>query len=100
MKPLLLRAVIQNHIKTSRQRNDKLVQTLVCVAAALRSAWNIIKIVNALDLKGYMSPSFNEGKITSRIIDFGQINDPALGQTHEITSLTLRLFHKRGIANP
>jgi len=79
MNAFLLRAVIQNHIKASRKRNDKLLQTLVCVAATLRSAGNVVKIINALDLKGYMSPAFNERKIASWITDFRQLNNLAFG---------------------
>ena len=77
MKPFLFLAVVQNHIKTARHRNDKLMQILVCVPAAFSSAGNIVKIVNALDLKRYMSPTLNEREIPSWIADFGEVNNPA-----------------------
>jgi len=79
MKALFLFAVIQNHIKTSRKGNNKLVQILVCVPAAFGSAGNIVKIVDAFDLKRHMSPAFNEGKIASWITDFWKVNNPAFG---------------------
>ena len=88
MKPLPLAAVIQNHIKTSRKRNDQLMQIFVGVPAALRSAGNVIKIVNALDVKGHMPAALDEGEIASRISDFGKVNDLALGQAHEVSSST------------
>ena len=94
MKTLLLRAVVQNHIKTSRHRNNKLVQTPVCVPTALRAARNVIKIINALDLKGYMAPSFNKREVASWISNLREINNSAFGQTHELTSSTLVLFFK------
>lgn len=78
MKSLLLSAVIQNHIKTSRKRNDELVQIFVCMTAPLGSAGNVIEIINALDLKGHMPASFNERKTAPWITDFGQVNNPAL----------------------
>jgi len=86
MKALLSSAVIQNHIKTSRKRNDKLMQIFVGVPTALGAAGNIIKIVNALDVKGHMPPAFDKGEIASRISDFGKVNDLALCQAHEVSS--------------
>jgi len=77
MEASFFRAVVQNHIKTTRKRNDELVQTFVRVAAALGSAGNVVKIINALDLEGYMLPAFNEGKIASRIADLGEVNNLA-----------------------
>ena len=79
MEALLLFAVIQNHVKTPRKRNDQLVKILVRMTAAGRSARNIVEIVDALDVKGHMPTAFNEGKIASWIADFGKINNPALG---------------------
>ena len=89
MKALLLSAVIQNHIKTSRKRNDKLMQIFVGVSAALGSAGNIIKIVNALDVKGHMPPAFDKGEIAAGIVESRKVNDLALGQTHEVSSSRL-----------
>ena len=80
MKTLLLRAVVQNYIKTSRHRNNELVQTPVCVPTTLRATGNVIKIINALDLKGYMAPRFDECEISSWISDFRKINDSAFRQ--------------------
>ena len=80
MKTLLLRAVIQNHVKTSRHRNNELVQSPVCMPTALRAARNVIKIINALDLKGYMAPSFNEREVASGIINLREINNSAFGK--------------------
>ena len=79
MKALFLFAVIQDHIKTSRKRNDELVQIPMCMAAALGSSWNVVKIINALDLKGHMSPAFNEREIAAWIADFGEVKNPAFG---------------------
>ena len=60
MKALSLFTVIQNHIETSRERNDQLVQILVGMAAALSPAGNIVKVVNAFDFKGYVPPAFDK----------------------------------------
>ena len=79
MKALLLFAIKQNHIKTSRKRNDELVQIFVCVATPFGSAGDVIEIINAFDLEGHMAPAFNERKIAPRITDFGQLKNPALG---------------------
>ena len=79
MKAFFLFAVIQNYIKTSRKRDNELVQMFVCVTTPLGSSGNVIKIINTLDLKGHMSPPFNEGKIAPWITDFGQVNNHALG---------------------
>ena len=78
MKALLLVTVIQNHVKTTRKRNDELVQIFVCVTTPLGTSGNVIKIVNTLDLKGNVPPTFNERKIAPWITDFGQVNNPAL----------------------
>ena len=94
MKTLFLLAVIQNHVKTSRHRNNKLVQSPVCMPTALRAARNVIKIINALDLKGHMSPSFDEREISSRVNDLREINDSAFRKSHEPTSSILVLFFK------
>ena len=83
MKALFLLAVIQDHIKTSRKRDDELMQILVCVATAVGSAGNVVKIINPLDVKGHMPPALDESKIASWITDFGEVNNPAVGQTHE-----------------
>jgi hypothetical protein len=79
MKALLLLTVIQNHIKTSRKRDDQLVQVFVCVTTPLGSPGNVVEIINALDLKWNMPPAFNECEIASWIADFGQVNNPAFG---------------------
>jgi hypothetical protein len=79
MKALFLFAVIQNYIKTSRKRNDKLVQIFVCVTSPLGSAGNVIEIINALDLKGHMPAPFNEREVAPWITDFWEVDNPALG---------------------
>ncbi len=79
MKALLLLTVIQNHIKTSRKRDDELTQIFVCVATPFGSAGDVIEIINAFDLEGHMAPAFNERKIAPRIADFGKVDNPALG---------------------
>ncbi len=90
MKAFFLSAVIQNDIKTSRKRNDQLVQILVGVPAALRATGNIIEIVNALDVKGYMPATLDEREIAPGIVESREVNDLALGQTHEVSSSRLR----------
>lgn len=77
MESSLLLAIIEDHIEATRHGNDKLVQNLVCVPAALGSAGYIVKIINALDFKRYMSSAFNEGEIASWITDLGEIDNPA-----------------------
>lgn len=89
VEAFFLSAVVQNHVETSRHRNDKLMQMLMSVTAALGSAGNVIKIVNALDFKGDMPPAFDEREIASRLIDFRQIEHLAVGQAHEFISSRL-----------
>lgn len=78
MKALLLFAVIQNHIKASRKRDDELVQMFMCVTTPLGSAGNVVKIINALDVERHMSPAFNERKIAPWITYLGEVDNPAL----------------------
>ena len=89
VEAFFLGAVVQNHIETPRHRNDKLMQILVCVAAALGPAGNVIKIVNTLDFKGDMTAAFDEREISPRLIDFGQIDHLAFGQAHEVITSSL-----------
>lgn len=89
MKAFFLSAIIQNHIKASRKRNDQLVQIFVGVPTALGATGNIIEIVNALDVKGHMPPALDEGEIAARIVESRKVNDLALGQTHEVSSSRL-----------
>ena len=89
MKAFLLKAVIQNHIKASRKRDDQLMQILVGVPAALGPAGNIIEIVDTLDVKGHMPASLDEGEIAAGIVESREVNDPALSETHEVSSSRL-----------
>ena len=43
--------VVKDYIEAAGNRDYQLMQCLVCVPAALRSARYIIKVVNALDIK-------------------------------------------------
>ena len=95
MKALLLFAVIQNHIKTSRKRDNELMQMFVCVTTSLGSSGNVIKIINAFNLKRYVSPTLDEGEVTSLIRDFGKVDNPAVAKTHGSTSSTVVLLLKR-----
>ena len=95
MKALFLFAVVQNHIETSRKRNDELVQILVGVAAALGPAGNIIEVINAFDVKGYVPPAFDEGEVAAWIADFRKVNNSAFGETHELEFSRLRVIFKR-----
>ena len=89
MKAFFLSAIIQNHIKTSRKRDDQLMQILVGVPAALRATGYIIEIVDTLDVKGHMPAALDEGEIASGIVESREVNDLALGQTHEVSSSRL-----------
>lgn len=89
MKAFLLSAVIQNHIKTSRKRDDQLVQIFVGVPTALRATGNVIEIVNTFDVKGHMPAALDEGEIAAGIVESRKVNDLALGQTHEVSSSRL-----------
>jgi FkbH-like protein len=42
-----------------------------------------------------MPPAFNEREIASWIADFGEVNDPTFGQTHELRSSSLRWILSR-----
>src|ERR1700730_6751906 len=67
----------------------------MCVPSAFGTAGNIVKIIDALDLKGYMSSTFDEGEVASWITDFWEVNNPTIIQAHEITSSALFLPRKR-----
>ena len=86
MKSSLLFAVVQNHIETARHCNYELVQTFVCVTAALSATRNIVKVIDTLDLKGHVPPTFNKCKIAPWISDFGEIDDPAITKAQESAS--------------
>ena len=90
MKAFFLSAIIQHHIKTSRKRDDQLVQIFVGVPAALRATGNIIEIVDTLDVKGHMPAALDEGEIAPGVVESREVNDLALGQAHEVSSSTLR----------
>lgn len=79
MEAFFLSAVVQNHVETSRHRDDKLMQILVRVAAAFGPAGNVIKIIDALDFKWNMPAAFDEREISSRLINFWQIDHLAFG---------------------
>ena len=87
MKSFLLLTVIQDHIETARHGNDELMQTLVCVSAALGPARNVVEIIDPLDLKGHVSLPFNKGEIASWIIDFGEVDNPAFVQSPRFADL-------------
>ena len=86
MKTFFLRAIVQNDVKTSGHGDDQLVQILVCVAATLGAAGNIVDVIDALNLERYMPAALNESKIASRIVDYGKVNEPAFRETHEFCS--------------
>lgn len=82
MNALLAFPVVQNHIEAAGHRDNELVQSFVGVAAAFRTAWHVIQIVNPLYCERYLMTSFDEGQVSPWVGDFRQFNNLATLNAH------------------
>ena len=71
MEPFLPMTVIQNDVEAARHRNDELMKLLVSVSTSLSTTRYIIEIINPFDIEGYVPFTFNEGEISTCIMDLG-----------------------------
>lgn len=72
-----LSPIIEHDGETARRCNDEFLCSLVGVAATRRSRWDVVKVVNPLDGKWYVTIAFDKGKIPPLIRDFWQIENAA-----------------------
>ena len=69
MKFFALPSVVQGDIKATRHRNNDLMQILVSMRPAIGTAWNIVGVINPLDIEWDVIAPLDEGKIASRVRD-------------------------------
>lgn len=80
METLGLLAVVQNYIKTTRHRNNELMQVLVRMRAPIGPPRHIVQVVDPLDVEGDVVPALYEGQVAPWISDLGQLYDFAVSQ--------------------
>lgn len=78
MKFFLILAIIQGDIKTTRHGDNKLMQILVRMPAALGPARHIIHMVDALNREWDLIITFNKCEVAMRVMDFRQLNNSAM----------------------
>ena len=64
---LLVVAVIKDDIKTPGRGNNELVQGLVRQTAAVRTARDVVKAVDPIDIEGNMPGVLDESQIAARV---------------------------------
>ena len=64
-------SVVENDIEAPGYRNDKLFQGLVRMAPAATTAGYVIEVVGSGYLKRNVPVLFNEGQVSTVILDFG-----------------------------
>lgn len=82
MVTLALIAIIQEDIETSGHRDNKLMQCLMSMPSTLRATWDIIQIINPLDLERDVPSALNERKVAARITNLRDIYEPTLLDAH------------------
>jgi hypothetical protein len=60
MESTLFLSVIKKDIKTARHGDDELVQTFMSMTTPLCPARYVIKVINPLNIEGYVLTTFNE----------------------------------------
>jgi hypothetical protein len=78
MVSLLLLPIIEYHVETTRHGDDELMEVLVSMTSSLRPAWDIVQIIDPLDIEWYVALTFDEGQISPRFSDFGELNNFAM----------------------
>ena len=71
----LVPAVIQYDLERPTGCYDELVAFLVCVRAPGFSAWNIIAVENAFDIKRHIDVSVNRGDVPGPVLNAGKFDD-------------------------
>ena len=73
--PLLL-TVIKNDIKAAGQGDDEFIIASERMPVAVTAARDIIEPIGALDAERNVRQFLDKGKVSSVILDLGQIDDP------------------------
>ena len=95
MKAGLVFAVVEDDVEAAGHGNDELMQRFMRMPSPLRSARHVVEVINTLDVEGDMLTAFDESEIASRIVDFGEIDDFAIGDGHgrlgDVWAMTLSI---------
>lgn len=73
MHSLLINAIVQQYIKTTRHGDDELMKCFVSMSTAFRTAWHVVEIINTLDIKWNLIPAFDKSQVPSDICNFGEV---------------------------
>ena len=87
METLLLLAIIKNDVKAPRHGDYELVEFLVGMAAPLGSAGDVIKVIDAADIKRNMLLTLDEGQVAASVFDLWKLDNPAVTQEHSFLFL-------------
>jgi hypothetical protein len=83
VNPSLLSTVVENDIKATRHGNDELMKRLMGMPAPISASWNIVEVKDALDVEGNLSASLDEGQVTARVGNLGEIDNSAISDAHQ-----------------
>ena len=81
MHALLVLAIVQHHVKAAGHGNDELMQPLVGMPTALCPTGHVVKVIDALDVKGDVAATLDEGQVAAGIRD--------LGERHHLTGIDI-----------
>lgn len=63
-------AIVKGDVKTAGHSNQQLMQFFMCMATAIRTTGHIVEVVDSPNIKRYVYPPLDKGKITSWIFYF------------------------------
>ena len=69
MKALTAATIVDLNVEATRQRDQHLTHRLVRVTPAFSPPWNVIEVIDALDVEGDVHPALDEGEIAALIVD-------------------------------
>src|SRR5438445_9941969 len=72
---LSLLSIVQQDFKAPRSRDDEFHTFFVSMAASSLAPRNVICVVDALDLKRYMTTPLKKGEVSTRIGNLGELDD-------------------------
>jgi hypothetical protein len=78
----LINAVIENYIEAAGCCDDELLGCLERVSGSGFAAWDVVQIVDTLDLKRDLSSALDETQIATRVANPWQLDDLALLNAH------------------
>lgn len=78
----LVLAVVDDDVEAAGHGDDELLQFLVGMPAALRPAWHVVKVIDALDVEGNVAAALDEGEVAAGVLDLRQVDDFAVGDRH------------------